>query len=85
MQNFFNKLFYIVIEIKEGIDICDTSKICKNKIIYLLLYKMIKVKEKFKEFIKICNYLQIWWFFYFVFYIKFSRDRSKRLNLNLYV
>lgn len=38
---------------------------------------MIKVKEKFKEFIKICNYLLIWWFFYFVFYIKFSRDRSK--------
>lgn len=58
MQNSFNKLSYIVTEIKEGTDICDTSKICKNKTTYLLLYKLTKVKEKSKELIKICNYLQ---------------------------
>lgn len=61
-------MFYIVIEIKEGIDICDTSKICKNKIIYLLLYKLIKVKEKFKEFI---NFVIIYRFggFFILFFI----------------
>lgn len=51
MQNSFNKLSYIVTEIKEGTDICDTSKICKNKTTYLLLYKLTKVKEKSKELI----------------------------------
>lgn len=84
MQNSFNKLSYIVTEIKEGTDICDTSKICKNKTTYLLLYKLTKAKEKSKELIKICNYLQTWWFLHSVSYIKSSRDRSKRLNSNLH-
>lgn len=60
------------------------ARFVKNKTTYLLLYKLTKVKEKSKELIKICNYLQTWWFLHSVSYIKSSRDRSKRLNSNLH-